>query len=93
MSHTYAWIARVFRNGDRLFEATKQSTMEAPQAGVVEDMVDHQGKPCRVEILGRWRHINRTDPNGLSVVSFNAELVSDNPNPGHATGRGASPSE
>jgi hypothetical protein len=52
MSGTYTWIARVFRNGDRLFEAIKQSTTEAPQADQIEDMVDHMGKPCRVK-MGR----------------------------------------
>jgi hypothetical protein len=76
MSETYTWNARVFRNAERLFEATKQSTMEAPQEGQIEVMVDHSGKLCRVKILGRWRDIKRTE-NGRSVVSFNAELVSD----------------
>jgi hypothetical protein len=67
----------VFRNGERLFEATKQSTIESPQAGHVEDMLDPHGKPCRVEVLGNWRHIDRA--RDRIVVSFNAELVSGDP--------------
>jgi hypothetical protein len=54
VAQTYTWIARVFRDGHRLFEATKQSTTEVPPAGQVQDIVDRRGKPCRVKILGRW---------------------------------------
>jgi hypothetical protein len=43
-------------------------------------MLDHQGQPCRVKVLGNWRHIDRARQSGRGVVSFNAELVADDPN-------------